>query len=260
MLGDVTTDKCIPFASTTPAAGGCQSLCADGSAPPQAGGVVAGSYAMLQTAANIKAELVANGPLAIAITVPTSFLTYFPLSGGTPGTDPPILPVTNTMRFLNPGGHMMTLLGYDDTTTPPCWIIQNSWGYTQGNKGVIRLGQDTQGLLTNSVPWVDTHGYTAQVRTAATDPVAVVTNLANTAAANAGQQLTKLSPGTQPRIFTASVTCPNMVLNYNASNASAAIQGCPNSAANVHLSAAGALRPPAALILFIILLALFAYS
>jgi hypothetical protein len=256
MTGDVTTRTCVPYSAFTAKAPGCQSHCQDGSNPPLAGGILAGSYSSLQTAADIKAALLV-GPVAVGITIPTDFLHYFPVNSPTP--ESVIYPVSSSTTFMNPGGHMVLALGFDDTTTPKSWIIQNSWGDAQGNNGVIRLAQDTNNVLGGRIPWVDTHGYTALPRVDATDPVTVLLNN-NPAVATSSNSLNSLTPGTQTRMYTATITCPNMILNNHQSNQSAAIQGCPNSAAvfmsTTTKSAAAALGPCNLLLYIVVLLAL----
>lgn len=37
------------------------------------------------------------------------------------------------------GGHVVTIVGWDDTTTPPCWIVKNSWGLNWGEDGYFRI-------------------------------------------------------------------------------------------------------------------------
>ena len=41
------------------------------------------------------------------------------------------------------GGHGVVCVGYDDTTSPPCWIMLNSWGTTDGRpNGLFRVSQN----------------------------------------------------------------------------------------------------------------------
>ena len=37
------------------------------------------------------------------------------------------------------GGHGVVIVGWDDTTTPPCGIIKNSWGSGWGESGYFRI-------------------------------------------------------------------------------------------------------------------------
>jgi C1A family cysteine protease len=37
------------------------------------------------------------------------------------------------------GGHGVVIVGWDDTTTPPCWIVKNSWGSGWGELGYFRI-------------------------------------------------------------------------------------------------------------------------
>ena len=237
MSGDMTTTSCMPVIFTTANAGGCPTQCANGGKPPLAGGTVQGTYRALQTAADIKQEILANGPIAVGITVPSDILSYFPLS--TPTSESVIYPISASTNFFNPGGHMVQAWGWDDTTHPPSWIIKNSWGGTQGNNGFIRLAQDVNNVLTGKVPWVDTQGFTATPRqpTQPTDPVAVILSTQTTAGPSN-------APGSQTAIFTATISCPNMILNANQSTAAASIQGCPNSASTLQKNIAATAPSP----------------
>lgn len=37
------------------------------------------------------------------------------------------------------GGHGVVIVGWDDTTTPPCWIVKNSWGSGWGESGYFKI-------------------------------------------------------------------------------------------------------------------------
>jgi len=37
------------------------------------------------------------------------------------------------------GGHGVVIVGWDDTTDPPCWIVKNSWGTGWGESGYFRI-------------------------------------------------------------------------------------------------------------------------
>lgn len=230
MMGDVTTTQCMPSVFTGTKAGGCPAQCTNGAQPPLAGGILGGSYASLQTPQDIKASLIADGPLAVGIGLPTDFYQFFPANAPQTKT----YPLTPQTKFAPGEGHMMMLVGFDDTATPPSWEIQNSWSDKCGVNGYIYLAQDVNGYLKNRGPWVDYNGYVAKPRATATSPNAVLSK--STTLTNTNGQA---KPGTLPSVYTATVSCPNMVLNRNQSNASAAIQGCPNSAENFQRSSSG---------------------
>jgi Papain family cysteine protease len=238
LSGDITTSRCYPYSARGSTAPGCRSSCEDNSRPPLAGGIVPGSYNSLQNANAIKTEIMMNGPIAVGITIPANFLNFFPVYQPTPLSN--VFPVSANMNFLSPGGHMVRCWGWDDTTNPPSWLIQNSWGTRQGQNGFIRLAQDVNGVLKGKVPWVDTHGYTAQVRKTPTSPINVISNQIPVTSTTAGPRVVP--------IYTATISCPNMVLNQNQTSKQQAILGCPNSAANISVmsSSAGAARaaPP----------------
>jgi hypothetical protein len=41
--------------------------------------------------------------------------------------------------------HAVLLVGYDDTSSPPCWILKNSWGTQWGEDGYFRIAQTENG-------------------------------------------------------------------------------------------------------------------
>ncbi|KAL3893340.1 MAG: hypothetical protein SGARI_008230, partial [Bacillariaceae sp.] len=41
--------------------------------------------------------------------------------------------------------HAVLLVGYDDSTSPPCWIVKNSWGTRWGEDGYFRIAQSEKG-------------------------------------------------------------------------------------------------------------------
>merc|ERR1712098_354502 len=73
------------------------------------------------------AWLAVNGPISVAVDAST-WQTY---SGGI---------MTNC-----PSGqldHGVLIVGYDNTSSPPYWIIKNSWATVWGEEGCIRVGAD----------------------------------------------------------------------------------------------------------------------
>jgi hypothetical protein len=254
LSGDVTSRRCMSEVFRGSSTNGrCPQTCRDGRAPELAGGAVRGSYTQLQNASAIKAAL-QKGPVAIGIMFPTDFFSRLPLCS--PTSESYIFPVSDDMTFVKPGGHMMTCWGYDDTTSPPSWIIQNSHGCSssanrdqliQGNRGFIRLAQDVQGVLKGRAFWVDYNGYVATARAAPTTPGAVVPSLttsagtitgaSETATASLNQLINSNAPvSSQAGTFTSSSVCPTAVINQRQAARQSQIQGCPGSADNLKLN------------------------
>jgi hypothetical protein len=73
---------------------------------------------------SIKQALITHGPLAVCIHFPQDFF-YYKHGVYTPGAG------------QNVGGHVVALVGYDDTQA--CWIVKNSWGTSWGEAGWFKL-------------------------------------------------------------------------------------------------------------------------
>lgn len=71
-------------------------------------------------------EKLLEGPLAVTMTVYGDFNYY---NGG----------VYEYVSGDPEAGHGIVLVGWDDTTTPPCWICKNSWGTLWGENGWFRI-------------------------------------------------------------------------------------------------------------------------
>ncbi len=92
------------------------------------------------------------GPIVCAFDV---YMDFFVLGTGvyTRADDP-----NNTYA----GTHIMLIIGYDDTSNPPCWIVKNSWTTSWGDKGFGRIAYGECNIdsyakiglqLTNPDPW-----------------------------------------------------------------------------------------------------------
>lgn len=77
--------------------------------------------------AAIKTALL-NGPVATMFDVYDDFYSY--QSG-----------IYQYSSGSNSGGHGVVIIGWDDTTTPACWIAKNSWGESWGENGFFRIAQ-----------------------------------------------------------------------------------------------------------------------
>ncbi|CCD12273.1 unnamed protein product [Trypanosoma congolense IL3000] len=124
--GNVFTEQSYPYAST------------DGDVPRcnKSGKVVGAKisdYVDLPQDENAIAEWLAkNGPVAIAVEA-TSLQRY---TGG-----------VLTSCISEQLDHGVLLVGYDDTSKPPYWIIKNSWGKGWGEEGYIRIEKGTNQCL-----------------------------------------------------------------------------------------------------------------
>ncbi|KAH8618150.1 putative Papain family cysteine protease Protein of unknown function (DUF3586) [Trypanosoma vivax] len=124
--GKVYTEKSYPYVSE------------DGSKPfcipygHEVGATITGHVDIPHDEDAIAKYLADNGPVAVAVDA-TTFMSY---SGGV---------VTScTSEALN---HGVLLVGYNDSSKPPYWIIKNSWSSSWGEKGYIRIEKGTNQCL-----------------------------------------------------------------------------------------------------------------
>jgi len=75
--------------------------------------------------------LVKQGPLSITLNADL----LFSYSGGVISGDPSTCPNSQS-------DHAVLLVGYDNTQSPPFWIIKNSWGADWGEQGYFRMESD----------------------------------------------------------------------------------------------------------------------
>ncbi|MEC7385236.1 MAG: C1 family peptidase, partial [Planctomycetota bacterium] len=88
---------------------------------------------MASNAAAMKAILAAapedgGGPIQAGFTVTQDFTAYE--SGVFQPTSDSVI-----------GGHAVEIVGYDDTSDPPSWIVRNSWGPEWGDGGFFKIRQ-----------------------------------------------------------------------------------------------------------------------
>ncbi len=82
---------------------------------------------------SIKTALLEYGPLIVCISFTVDFFYY---TGG----------VYTPKWGKHGGGHVVTLVGYDDENE--CWILKNSWGKGWGEKGWFRMAYDADIIAT----------------------------------------------------------------------------------------------------------------
>jgi hypothetical protein len=86
----------------------------------------------------MKAWLVANGPI---VAVMAEYSDFFTFAGGNSVYSPGV--GGGTPWFV--GGHVLCIVGYDETTNPKSWICKNSygtgWNSTATKKGYVNIAQ-----------------------------------------------------------------------------------------------------------------------
>jgi len=129
------TEPCLDFV-TTP---NCPATCGDGSAIDRSQGVVGNVYS-LGSVQQMMTELDQNGPIEVAFTVYSDFLTY--KSG-----------VYQYQTGDALGGHAVKLIGYGSLNSVDYWLCQNSWTTTWGDGGYFKIlrGQDECGIEDDAV-------------------------------------------------------------------------------------------------------------
>jgi hypothetical protein len=215
MTGDAHTFDCMPEINTDTKDSGCPTRCAtnDGRLDVT-NGIISGTYIRVKGMLQIKKYLDTVGPLAAAICVPTDFLKFFPTNHAVK---------TVYTATVYPGctfGHLLVLLGYKDVDVPvPYWILQNSWGVTHGDDGVVYIAQNLADLFNHSY-WIDTHCYGAEPRPNPIAPPKTVELIPNNASSEVPLQA---------KTYTTPYGCPKYIQNVDQEENSAKIDGCPAS-------------------------------
>jgi len=115
----------------------CPSSCSNGQPFTASKHFGASSYSIDSNPSDIQTEIMTNGPVEVAFTVFSDFLTY--KSG--------VYQYTSGDEL---GGHAVKMLGWGVWTdgTTPYWIIANSWNADWGDNGyfLILRGQDECGI------------------------------------------------------------------------------------------------------------------
>ncbi|KAK2963470.1 putative Cathepsin B [Blattamonas nauphoetae] len=127
----ITSEKCLSYKSGGGRVPACPTTCDDGSAIER---VKAKSWKQL-TANEMMDEMMNNGPLSVAFTVYSDFMSYrsgvyIHKTGGVSG------------------GHAVLAVGWGVEDGTPYWLCQNSWGKSWGEAGHFKIlrGQNHCGI------------------------------------------------------------------------------------------------------------------
>ncbi|KEG05488.1 cathepsin L-like protein [Trypanosoma grayi] len=129
--GTVDTEASYPYVSGAGYSPKCRT------ASHEFGAAISGYNDLPNDEDKMAAWLAVHGPIAIAVDA-TSFQFYM---GGV---------LTNCISEQL--DHGVLLVGYDDSNSPPYWIIKNSWGTSWGEEGYIRIEKGKNQCLVNEYP------------------------------------------------------------------------------------------------------------
>jgi len=231
MVADIPTFACQPQSDTGSKDLGCFTKCISGQSFSQVHGIVAGTYKRLTSIDQIKTEIYTNGPVAVAMNIPTEVFTLYKKGNGNSDVYRPRVAVASA------GGHMMTAVGWDTDSL----IIKNSWGPKFSASGYWRIEIDNP-VYTGKTYWPSTHGYTATPRlgSAYPKPTSSVVTSTNTPTATPKPQATVTNQEqTVDRVPTKPFGCRKVYLNKTHALEDAKVKGCPSTvektnSANIH--------------------------
>jgi len=147
----VPEESCFPYDASDINCSPCPG-CKNRQAKIESWDWIDGDY-MSTNVESIKSALM-RGPLTTFMIIHEDFLYY---SGG----------IYQHVYGVEEGGHCVCVVGWDDTTLPPCWIVKNSWGTGWGEMGFfkIKMGVNeveieagTSYLIPNIQPVIDFTG------------------------------------------------------------------------------------------------------
>ena len=113
----------------------------------------------------IKSWLIANGPVWVAMYAGDNLENY---TGG-------VLTASDGGTAMNPANHAVVICGYDDTTSPPCWKVRNSWGASWGEQGYFRIARTIDNIGYSSAGFTYAGGGIIDAPTTGTIPVVTPT-------------------------------------------------------------------------------------
>ena len=128
--GNIATEASYPYVS----GGGNVPSCA---LPKTTGANIVGHEDLPQSESQMATWMSTNGPISIGVDA-TSWQTY---TGGI---------MTNCIS--SQVDHGVLAVGFDNTNSPPYWIIKNSWAASWGESGFIRIQKGTNQCLITSGP------------------------------------------------------------------------------------------------------------
>ena len=147
--GNIVTEASYPYVSGDGAVPACN---LNGKVN---GATITGHEDITKTETAMAAWVFANGPLSVAVDA-TSWQTY------TSGI------MTNCIS--SQVDHGVLIVGFDDNSSPPYWIIKNSWGKSWGEEGYIRVQKGTDQCLVTYLPCSSKAGNGPKPTTAAPTP------------------------------------------------------------------------------------------
>lgn len=131
--GYIVTESSYPYVSGNGTAPPCEKL-----KDKQIGARIVDHVKIPKHEGQMATWLAENGPISVGVDA-TSWQTY---TGGI---------MTNCVS--QQVDHAVLIVGYNDTNSPPFWIIKNSWATTWGEEGYIRVEKGTDQCLITSEPF-----------------------------------------------------------------------------------------------------------
>lgn len=130
----VLNNKCLPYKNVdSTVEKPCNTNCADPSEKTISlyFSTTVPALRQMNDAKSIKMELKTRGTLAAGFTLPPDFDSFF---------DSNPLGIYQ-MKASKGYGHLVELVGYDDTSNPASWECKNTWGKDFADKGYFRISQ-----------------------------------------------------------------------------------------------------------------------
>ena len=133
--GNILSESVYPYASGQGTAPACN--------PPAVApaATITGHRDLPGSESSMAQWMLTGGPISIGVDA-TSWQTY---SGGV---------MTNCVSTQV--DHGVLAVGFDDSSSPPYWIIKNSWGPTWGESGYIRIAKGSNQCLIETIPCTST--------------------------------------------------------------------------------------------------------